>query len=328
MPRVTPSRASADQPGDSATLAGSPVRRLIPGTDLSVSPLALGTSGFGWSASEATSETVLDHYRARGGNFLDTADSYSSGRSELLIGRWLRSRGGRADTVIATKIGQGRDYPGLSARNIAAAARASLARLGVDYIDLLYFHLDDPAVDLAESLEAVDLLVRDGQVRHLAVTGFSPGRLAQARRLSDAGLPLIVAIGAEYNLVARAAYEATDGVAAAALQLSVLPHFGLAHGFLAGRFRSRRAVPHDSRGVLVAPYLHRRGLRVLAAVDRIAATHGVAPATISLAWLLSRPGVVAPTVGVTTPDHVTDLMRAAAFRLSESELAELDRISA
>ncbi|WP_241993028.1 aldo/keto reductase [Cryobacterium frigoriphilum] len=303
------------------------IRRSIAGTDLNVYPLAIGASAFSWTTSEATSAMILDRYRALGGNFLDTADNYSSGRSELLIGRWLRSRGGRADTVIATKIGRGRDNPGLSATSIIRAVEASLARLGVDYIDLLYFHLDDPAIDLAESLGAVDSLVRSGHVRYLAVSGFSPGRLAQARRLSDAGLPMIVAIGAEYNLVARAAFESSQAVAAAALQLSVMPHFALAHGFLAGQFRSRSDLPEDSRGALVAPYVHRRELRVLAAVDRIAAAHGVATATISLAWLLTRPGVVAPTVGVTHPGHVADLMEAALVRLTEAQLLELGRIS-
>jgi aryl-alcohol dehydrogenase-like predicted oxidoreductase len=308
-------------------LAGAQVRRTMAGTDLSVYPLALGTSGFGWTTSEATSATILDRYRARGGNFLDTADSYSSGRSELLIGRWLRSRGDRADTVIATKIGRGRDFPGLSARSVVGATRASLARLGIDHIDLLYFHLDDPGVDLAESLGAVDALVREGQVRHLAATGLSSSRLEEARRLADTGLPPIVAIGAEYNLVARAVFEAEQALTAEALHLSVLPRFALAHGFLAGGYRSRRDVPEDSRGALIAPYVRRRELRVLATVDRIADAHAVAPATISLAWLLSRPAVVAPTVGVSHPEHVRDLMRAAAVSLSEGELAELDRIS-
>ncbi|MFC5928924.1 aldo/keto reductase [Cryobacterium melibiosiphilum] len=329
MPRLTALHSSAAGHGHSALrVAGSRLRRAIAGTDLSVYPLALGTSAFGWTTSETTSATILDRYRARGGNFLDTADNYSSGRSELLIGRWLRSRGDRADTVIATKIGRGRDYPGLSATSIIGAVEASLARLGVDYIDLLYFHLDDPTVELAESLGAVDALVRAGQVRYLAVSGFSPSRLGQARRLSDAGLPLIVAIGAEYNLVARSTFESSDAVAAAALQLSVLPRFALAHGFLAGGFRSRSDLPQDSRGALVAPYLRRRELRVLATVDRIAATHGVPPATISLAWLLSRPGVVAPTVGVTHAEHVKDLMSAATVTLSPGELRELDHISA
>ena len=303
------------------------VRRPIVGTDLSVYPLALGASAFGWTTSETTSANILDRYRARNGNFLDTADNYSSGRSELLIGRWLRSRGGRADTVIATKVGRGRDNPGLSATSITRAVEASLARLGVDYIDLLYFHLDDPTIELVESLGAVDALVSSGHVRYLAATGFSPGRLAQARRLSDAGLPMIVAIGAEYNLVARAAFESSFAVSAAALQLSVMPHVALAHGFLAGQFRSRRDMPEGSRGALVAPYLHRRELRVLAAVDRIAAAHGVAAATISLAWLLTRPGVVAPSVGVTHPEHVADLMKAALVRLTEPELRELARVS-
>lgn len=327
MPPVTalPARAAGSGPFPVAEVS---IRRSIAGSDLAVYPLALGASAFGWTTSEATSATILDRYRARGGNFLDTADNYSSGRSELLIGRWLRSRGGRADTVIATKIGRGRDNPGLSATSIAGAVHASLARLGVDHIDLLYFHLDDPAVNLAESLGAVDTLVRAGKLRYLAVTGFSPGRLAQARRLSDGGLPLIVAIGAEYNLIERAAFEASQGVVAAALQLSVLPHFALAHGFLAGQFRVRSDVPEDSRGALVAPYIRRRELRVLATVDRIAATHGVPPATIAIAWLLSRPGVVAPTVGVTHPEHVTDLMKAATVRLSDDELGELDRVSA
>ncbi len=304
------------------------VRRTIAETDLHVHPLALGCNAFGWTASGEASLAILDAHRELGGNFLDTADSFAAGRSEVIIGSWLRSRGTRGDTVLATKIGRNLDNPGLSQRSIAAAVDASLVRLGTDYLDLLYFHSDDKTVPLEESLVAVDALIRAGKVRYLGASNFSAERLMEARVLSAVGLPKFVAAETPYNLVHRDELEKDLAVVLRAQQISLMPGFALAHGFLAGAFRTKADAAGTARGQLAAVYLNRRALRVLALVDRIAAEHAVAPASIALAWLLARPGVVAPVAGAGRADHVPSLIEAAGIRLGNKDQADLDRASA
>jgi len=303
------------------------VRRRIADTELYVHPLALGCSVFGWTADGAMSRRILDRHRDLGGNFLDTADSYAAGRSEVLIGSWLRMSGVRDQTVIATKIGRNRDNPGLDPRNIAGAVNASLERLGTDYIDLLYFHFDDDAVPLEESLGAMDALIRSGKVRYLAASNFCAERLMEARVLAANGLPRFVALETHYNLVCRAAFESSLALVTRAQGMAVMPYFALAHGFLAGKYRSKADVADTARGVRAAGYLHRKELKVLGTLDRIAAEHSVPPATIALAWLIARGGVVAPVAGASNPDQVDALVAAAGIRLGRGELIELDRVS-
>ncbi|WP_233198430.1 aldo/keto reductase [Cryobacterium sp. Y50] len=314
--------------GPVETTAGAlEVRRQIPGTELFVHPLALGCNAFGWTADGETSTSILDVHRDLGGNFLDTADSFAAGRSEVIIGGWLRSRRARAETIVATKIGYNLDNPGLSQRSIVGAVEASLARLGTDYLDLLYFHFDDKSIALEESLVAVDTLVRAGKVRHLAASNFSAERLMQARVLSALGLPKFVAVETPYNLVHRTELEPSIAVAAGAQNLGLMPGFALAHGFLAGAYRTKADAVGTARGQLARVYVNRRSLRVLAMVDRIAAAHSVAPATIALAWLLAQPDVVAPIAGAGQPGHVAALLAAAGIRLGRTDLADLDRVS-
>ncbi|TFC13090.1 aldo/keto reductase [Cryobacterium algoritolerans] len=304
------------------------LRRTITDTDLTVHPLALGTSVFGWTADGETSARVLDRHRDLGGNFLDTADSYTSGRSEVIVGNWLRSRGARDGTVIATKIGKNRDNPGLSPRSIIGAVQASLDRLGTDYIDLLHFHFDDPTVPLEESLGAVDVLIRSGQVRYLAASNFSAERLMEARVLAANGLPRFVALQTQYSLLHRTPFESSLALVTRAQGMSVLPYFALAHGFLAGRYRSKADLQKTTRAARAAKYVTRTGLRMLAAVDRIAEEHAVAPATIAIAWLLARDQVVAPVASASHPDQVEALVVAAGIRLTRGDMVDLDRVSA
>lgn len=323
-----PVQATGPVPVASDAGPGGEIRHSIADTDLLVHPLALGCSVFGWTVDGADSLRILDRHRGLGGNFLDTADSYSAGRSEVLIGTWLRSRGARDHTVIATKIGRNPDHPGLSPESITGAVQASLRRLGTDYIDLLYFHLDDPYVPLEESLGAVDALIRRGQVRYLAASNFSAERLMEARVLSANGLPRFVALETHFNLVHRKPFETSLALVTHAQGMAVLPYFALAHGFLAGRYRTKLAATGTARAGRAAGYLNRRCLRVLAVVDRIAAEHGVQPATIALAWLLARDGAMVPVAGAGHPDHVDALVAAAGIRLGRADMMELDRVSA
>ncbi len=303
-------------------------RRAITDTDLSVHPLALGCSVFGWTADDNTSLRILDHHLELGGNFLDTADSYAAGRSEVLIGHWLRTRGMRDRTVIATKIGLSRDNPGLSPRSIIGSVHASLERMGTDYIDLLYFHIDDETVPLEESLGAIDVLMQSGQVRYLAASNFTAERLMEARVLAANGLPRFVALQTHYNLVHREAFESSLALVTRAQGMAVMPYFALAHGFLTGKYRTKADVAVTTRATRAASYLNRKALRVLGTLVRIAAEHDVPPATIALAWLLARSGVVAPVASASRPDQVDALVNAASIRLGRGDMVDLDRLTA
>lgn len=304
-----------------------PHRVSIGDSGIDVHPLALGGSTFGWTLSTEQAFDVLDRFAGIGGSLIDTADSYAAGRSESIIGKWMSSRGTRDRVAVATKVGHHPDHRGLSPVDIAAAVDDSLLRLGIERIDLLYFHGDDAAVPLEESLGAVDALISAGKVRAIGAADFAPERLIEARVLAANGLPRFQALTTKYNLMERRAFEGAPELVAHAQGLAVLPYFGLANGFLGGQVRRRADVRHDARGERQARYLGRRGHRVLAAIDQVAFAHGVQPATIALAWLLAKPTVVAPVVSASRPEQVDALVAAASVELQRSEIVELDRAS-
>ncbi|WP_061335216.1 aldo/keto reductase, partial [Streptomyces scabiei] len=256
-------------------------------SDIEVFPLSLGGNVFGWTADEAQSFAVLDAYAAAGGNFVDTADSYSEwveghtgGESEGIIGRWVRSRGNRDDVVIATKVSQHPEYRGLTAANIKAAADASLARLGTDHIDLYYTHFDKPEVPVEEIVTALDDLVKAGKVRAIAASNITPERLKASLDFSDAeGLARYVAVQPHYNLVSRDTYEGPLQTVAADAGLSAVPYFALAKGFLTGKYRPGTTVDSPRAAGAGAYLATPAGTRVLAALDEIAEARGAAHAT-------------------------------------------------
>lgn len=303
-------------------------RRRVADTALSVFPLALGTSMFGWTIGEADAHAVLDGYRELDGNFIDTADSYAAGRSEQLIGSWLRKTRSRDTVVLSTKIGRNPDNLGLGATGIIRAVEASLRRLQTDHIDVLTFHLDDRGVQLEESLSAVDSLIRTGAVRYLAASNFSAERLLEARVLAANGLPRFRVLQTHYNLMHRAEYETSLALLARAQGLAVMPNVALANGFLAGHHRQGAASAPTTRGLRLAAHLNRRGARILAVMDRIAEDFDVQPATIALAWLQSKSNVCAPVAGVSQPSQLKAVMAAASFRLSRTDIIDLDRATA
>ncbi len=305
-----------------------PAQRCLGETGLAVHPIALGGSTFGWTLGADDAHAVLDRFAGIGGNLLDTADSYAAGRSETIVGSWMASRGTRDRMRVMTKIGRHPDHRGLAPVELRAAVDASLARLGTDRIDVLFFHGDDPGVPLEESLGAVDALIRAGKVLAIGASDFSPERLIEARVLAANGLPRFELLTTRYNLMERRSFEGATELVALAQGLGVLPYFALANGFLAGGIRRRSDVRRDARGERVAKHLGRRGQRVLAVLDEVAASHRAAPATIALAWLLAKPTVVAPVASATRPDHVEALLAAAAVELHRSDLVELDRASA
>ncbi|MFF3166977.1 aldo/keto reductase [Streptomyces sp. NPDC003273] len=310
--------------------------RKLGSSDLEVFPLALGGNVFGWTADEKTSFDVLDAYTAAGGNFVDTADSYSAwiegnkgGESETIIGKWVKARGNRSDVVIATKVSQHPEYQGLSAANIRAAADASLRRLDTDYIDLYYTHFDQPEVPVEEIVGALDELVKAGKVRQIAASNISPERLRASLDFSDReGLARYVALQPHYNLVSRDTYEGPLQDLAAREGLAAVPYFSLASGFLTGKYRPGTTVDSARAGSAAKHLESERGQRVLTALDEIAAAHAAPVATVALAWLAAQPTVTAPIASARTVEQLPALLGVAELRLSQQELDRLTQASA
>ena len=307
----------------------------IGNSDLDVFPLCFGGNVLGWTADTEASHAILDAFTAGGGNFIDTADSYSQwvagnvgGESERMLGEWMQKRGNRDRLVIASKVALKRDRAGLKAANIRAACDESLARLRTDHIDLYYCHRDDPDTPLAETLEALDGLVKAGKVRHVAASNYSAARLREALDLSKAhGWPRFVAVQPHYNLLVRKDYEGALADLCAREGLSCFPYYSLAAGFLTGKYRSAEAARGAARETRVAAYLDDRAWRVLSAVDKVAARRATTNAVVALAWLLAQPTVAAPIASASRVSQVEGLLAAVECRLASDDLAELDAAS-
>ncbi|MFC4942775.1 aldo/keto reductase [Pseudonocardia sp. GCM10023141] len=304
------------------------------GPDLDVSRLCLGGNVFGWTADRDTSFAVLDAYAAAGGNFIDTADSYmwrilgnSGGESETIIGDWMAERGNRDRMVIATKVGSLPTRPGLSGANIAAAAEDSLRRLRTDHIDLYYAHKDDPDTAQEETLDAFDTLVQAGKVRTIGASNFSADRLRSALEISARDdLAAYVALQPHYNLLERTAFESELAPVLERTGLACLPYYGLARGFLTGKYRPGTTI--DSvRAEGASAYLDDRGLRVLAVLDEIAAGHEVPVAAVALAWLADQPTVAAPIASARTVEQLEGLLPLLTLQLTSDELRLLSHVS-
>lgn len=303
--------------------------RRIGASDLTVFPLAMSGNVFGWTADDAATNQILDAYASHGGNFIDTADSYAAGRSETMIGNWMRARRNRNEIVIATKVGKSADNPGLRARVLTRAVHASLERLSTDRIDLLYLHIDDVDVEFEETLLAVDELIRAGAVRYFGGSDHTANRLIEARVASaQLGVAPMVALQNHYNLMHRTEYEGDLAHIAARQGLGVMPRFALGSGFLSGKYRHKSDLATSARGAEAARYLTRRGLKILGCLDAVAEAHQSTVAAVSLAWLLTKPNVIAPVVSVSRAEQVADLVGATTLQLTRHQVADLDRISA
>ena len=287
---------------------------------------------FGWGADEPESRDVLDAYVAAGGNFIDTANSYlvEHGRSETILGRWLKDRGNRDQVVLATKVGGGRDprYRNLKPENIRSEAHASLDRLQTDRIDLYYAHYDDKETPLEESLRAFDDLVKEGLVRYIAASNYTPDRLTEALIVQrDLGLAQFVALQPHYNLVERS-YEQTLAPVATAWDLAVLPYYALASGFLTGKYRDGGQSVDSVRAQSAGKYLNPAGQAVLKALDQVASAHGTTVAAVAIAWLLTRPTVTAPIASARTTEQLAQILPAADLKLAPDEIDLLTRSGA
>ena len=296
-------------------------------TDLSISPLCLGGNVFGWTADVANSEAVLNHFVGTGGNFIDTADMYSQwseghvgGESETIIGNWLKKRGGRSSVVIATKVAKLNTRPGLSPENIIAACNDSLQRLQTDHIDLYYAHEDDPKTPIEETLGAFDSLVQAGKVRYIAASNFTAERLLESLEVSQrAGISSYVAAQDHYNLLERD-FENTLKPSLEQHGLSELPYFGLARGFLTGKYRPGKSVTSVRSGG-VSGYQNERGWALLAQLDVLAKNHRTTVSSVALAWLRAQPTVAAPIASARNLDQLKEIM--PIIELSPEDLQTL-----
>jgi aryl-alcohol dehydrogenase-like predicted oxidoreductase len=311
-------------------------RRQLGQSPLAIAPLVLGGNVFGWTADEPTSFAILDSFVAQGGNAVDTADGYSywvpghnGGESETVIGRWLKRRGRHDDVVICTKVGWWEKRPGLERQNIIDGCEDSLRRLGVDTIDLYWLHRDDEKTPAEEYMGALDTLVKTGKVRAVGASNFGVERCGEALAVSKRKhFVAFVAQQPEYNLINRS-IEAALVPLCVREHVAILPYYGLASGFLTGKYRNAADAAKSVRGAGAVKHLRgAKGPAVLAALDTVAARHGATCAQVALAWLMAKPGVAAPIASATSVAQVTELMGALRLTLGTADMAELDRASA
>ena len=308
-------------------------QRRLGSTDLKIAPLVLGGNVFGWTADRTASFAVLDAFVAGGGTMIDTADAYSAwvdghkgGESESMIGEWLKASGKRDDVLIATKVGMlpGEGGEKLAPARIAAAAEASLKRLGTDRIDLYYAHQDDESQPQEAVLEAFGKLVDAGKVRVIGASNFHAARLksaVEAAKTSD--LPRYHVLQPEYNLVSRTKFEGELQDYCVVENIGVLPYYGLASGFLTGKYRTKEDLGQSIRGGRMGELLEGTGKAVLDAMDSIVEATGATHAQVALAWLLAQPGITAPIASATSVKQIEDLLPAMTLELTEDQLAAL-----
>ena len=313
-------------------------RRELGKSGLAVSPLCFGGNVFGWTVDEPTSFVLLDAFVASGMNFVDTADVYSrwkpgnsGGESETIIGKWLKSRGGRDNIVVATKVGgdMGQGRKCLAKSYIHKAVEDSLKRLQTDYIDLYQSHWDDPETPIEETLDAYAELIRAGKIRAVGASNYNAARLKEALDVSARrGLPRYESLQPEYNLSERASYEEELEPLCREERIGVICYYSLASGFLTGKYRSEGDFGKSPRGSRVSKYLNERGQRILQALDEVAAQHRTTPAQVALAWLIARPGLTAPIASATSLEQLEELIGATRLNLDPSSIKRLDQASA
>ncbi|MFS7220320.1 aldo/keto reductase [Rahnella inusitata] len=314
-------------------------KRELGRSGIQVPVLTFGGNVFGWTVDQSASFSLLDALLDNNLNFIDTADVYSrwvdgnqGGESETIIGNWLKKTGKRDQIVLATKVGKpmGEGKVGLSPRYIKEAVEASLKRLQTDYIDLYQSHDDDADTPLAESLAAFDALIKEGKVRAIGASNYSAPRLAEALKVSkDNGLARYETLQPLYNLYDRKVYEEALEKVVTENGVGVINFYGLASGFLTGKYRTKADASKSKRGEsVIERYLDDRGLKVLKGLDQVAEKHGVQPGQVALAWQIARPSITAPIVSATSLQQLNELAQAATLRLDDADIQTLNDASA
>jgi aryl-alcohol dehydrogenase-like predicted oxidoreductase len=304
----------------------------LPKTELLVHPLCLGANVFGWSADEAQSFAVLDAYVAAGGNFIDTADVYSEwkegntgGESEAILGKWMKARNNRNKIVLATKVAKLSTRRGLSPANITAALDDSLRRLQTDYVDIYYSHEDDLKVPTEDTLGKYTELISAGKIRYIAASQHTGARLQHALDTAKTNnLASYIALQDHYNLMTRNPFELEQQAVVAQNGLSVLPFYGLAKGFLTGKYRPGITV-ESVRAEAAKEYMTPTGWATIDALDAIAKNHGASMSAVALAWLRSNPTVSAPIASARTVEQLLEILQI--IKLSTEELDKLRHVS-
>ena len=312
--------------------------RQLGNTDLKVAPLTFGGNVFGWTVDEDTSFELLDGFTAAGFNLIDTADMYSrwkpgnsGGESEAIIGNWMKERANRSDVIIATKVGadMGLGDKRLSKKYILLEVAASLKRLQTDYIDLYQTHFDDADTPIEETLETYQQLINEGKVRWIGASNLSPERLKASLDISKkSGYPSYQTFQPQYNLMEREVFEKELEAICVANNLGVINYFSLASGFLTGKYRTEADFTKSARGGGVKKYLDEKGLKVLAALDKVAAELNTTPASVAIAWLIARPSITAPIASATNLGQLKALIDAAELGLTKEGINLLDTASA
>ena len=312
-------------------------KRQLGNSGLETAPLAFGGNVFGWTIDEKTSFELLDVFTDAGFDLIDTADSYSrwksgnqGGESETIIGNWMKQRNNRKKIIVATKVGSdmGGNKKGLSKNYIFQAVEDSLKRLQTDYIDVYQSHYDDLSIPVAETIDAYSELIRQGKIRTFGASNFSVERLTESLIYSEQnGLPRYQTYQPEYNLYDREGFEKEYQAICVEHGIGVISYFSLASGFLSGKYRSENDLSKSARGRGIKKYLNERGHLILNALDEVAFYYETTPASISLAWLMAQPAVVAPIASATNTQQLKELINAAHLQLDEDTIDLLNKAS-
>ena len=306
----------------------------IKGTDFDIFPLNLGGNTFGWTTDQEQSFAVLDAFRDAGGNFVDTADMYSAwadgnegGDSEKVLGAYLKARGGADDLIIATKSGALEPHTGRSRDATFAAVDASRARLGVETIDIFYYHHDDETISIEDQIATAEELIAAGKIKHLALSNYSPERLREFFEKSADSTARPIAVQPQYNLLTRHDYETGIRPIVDEFGPAVFPYFALASGLLTGKYSSKEDLEGRARAGFAEGQATDEAFALITELRAVADELDSAPATVALAWLLAK-GVTAPIASATSPDQLPELMAAPTLKLDDAHLTRLDAASA
>jgi len=305
------------------------MKRELGNSGIEVAPLAFGGNVFGWTIDEATSFKLLDAFIDAGFNLIDTADSYSrwapghtGGESETIIGNWLKKTGNRDKIIIATKVGSDMgEGTNLKRDYIIRSVEGSLQRLQTDYIDLYQSHFDDLNTPVEETMEAFNMLIKQGKVRALGASNLSIERLKASNDFTGSEkLVSYQTLQPHYNLYERQKFETEYQQYCIENNISVLPYFALASGFLSGKYRSEKDFTKSIRGSSMGKYLNERGFKILSAVDQVAERYKTTPACISIAWLMAQPTIAAPIASATNTDQLNELIKATTLALDKDAI--------
>ena len=312
-------------------------KRKLGQSAITIAPLVFGTNIFGWTTDDQMTFKLLDHFTANGFNAIDTADVYSAwvdghegGESEKAIGRWLKKSNKRDQIILATKVGAelNSDKKGLKKAYIISAAEESLKRLQTDYIDLYQSHYDDLTTPLEETLEAYQTLIKDGKVRIIGASNFTPERLQQSLDVSKAnGFAAYQTFQPEYNLFDREDFETNIKPVTTANELSVISYFSLASGFLSGKYRKAEDLMNSKRSGMVGKYMTERGFNILKSLDEVAAKYNSSPSSVAIAWLLVNEGITAPIASATSIEQLDHLIKATYLTLDAQDIQLLNTAS-